>query len=172
VGVSDITSVISFLKNRCESAKAALVSKMQTENTALDLKNTKLWHTLIAVADALGIDTENPFVVLGTPSDVFVSRINALKEENERLKFEADSMMVAIKSAAHENTSLKARVAELEAQKARIKSAGTYMSNICYNVSQCDMSQWSERLPDGQVNVLRDAYQHWDAAIKDPSNEA
>jgi hypothetical protein len=64
-----------------------------------------------------------------------------------------------------------AALAELQAQKARIKSAGTYMSNICYNVSQCDINQWSERLPDGQANVLRDAYKHWDAALKDPSNE-
>jgi hypothetical protein len=83
----------------------------------------------------------------------------ALKEENVLLHAHGSELESQI-------ATLKARVAELEAQKVRIKSAGTRMSNICYN-----MSQWSERLPDGQANVLRDAYKQWDAAIKGPANE-
>jgi hypothetical protein len=53
----------------------------------------------------------------------------ALKEENERQKFEADSMMVALKSAAYENTALKARVAELEAEKQISRFTGYIIFN-------------------------------------------
>lgn len=69
---------------RKEAAKEIL--ELRAENAALNGKNTALWSTLIPIAEALGIDTERASVAPGKPSDVFVSKIEALKAENERLK--------------------------------------------------------------------------------------
>lgn len=52
------------------------------------------------------------------------------------------------------------QLSEARAQRDALLIAGQPMSNACYN-----LSQWADRLPDGQAEVLKELHEDWDVAL-------
>lgn len=120
----------------------------------LNEQNSKLWNMIIPVASELGIDTKNQLVTNDKPSEVFVSRIEALKEEGDALKAELAERQKYI-------LSLEDRVSELE--------------TLVRDIRQHDINETTKRISDGgrkfNYSLPLNIRERIASALKEPANE-